>query len=349
MTHVEKQAILGRVMATQISEQTKHVHGGVPHHGGAIKSPWSVFSFKVWFEKTSWNQVSVIVALLLIISGGFASASSGSLPGDLLYSIKTSIVEPLRGAFVVSPQAKAQWESMLASERLHEAEILADEGTLDLPKQKQIDTLLGQHTTAFTSALVEAAQATSTEEVDHLKTKFSARLKAHTILLDTISAQAKKSESKSEIADMIRTARTEANTVASMPSAGLTIQATSTSFATSSSATATQTISSDPANDLFKKHKNQIEGLIKGTHEDITSVGTDTSSLEQSVLNGTTVILDEATKSLNAAEWHNNKGDIESATKSLKKSEQQAIEADSLFRAGLKLENSKKSRDLRSK
>ena len=72
------------------------------------------------------------VALLLVlgVSGGAAYASEGSLPGEPLYALKTSVVEPLEGAFLFRHESRAAWQAILAERRLVEAATLASKGAL---------------------------------------------------------------------------------------------------------------------------------------------------------------------------------------------------------------------------
>lgn len=63
--------------------------------------------------------------------GGVAFASTDSLPGEVLYSIKTKIVEPIFASVQIGGQAKADYQFALAEKRVKEAEILNESGSLD--------------------------------------------------------------------------------------------------------------------------------------------------------------------------------------------------------------------------
>ncbi len=67
---------------------------------------------------------------LVLAFTGTAYASTYSLPGDLLYSVKVGITEPAQGAIAFSDGAKVAWHADIATTRLAEAEALTTNGTL---------------------------------------------------------------------------------------------------------------------------------------------------------------------------------------------------------------------------
>jgi len=93
------------------------------------------------------------LALILVVgSGGTAFAAEGTLPGDFLYPVKVSIVEPVQGALQVSDTAKARWNAQIATERLNEAQALAARGTLTPALSDQLAANFNQHASAVASA-----------------------------------------------------------------------------------------------------------------------------------------------------------------------------------------------------
>jgi ABC-type multidrug transport system fused ATPase/permease subunit len=85
-----------------------------------ILSPWSRF-----FEAKRL-QAAFLLAVIIIGYGSSATlAAEGALPGDMLYPVKTRVVEPLaRLVAARSPVAKATFETRLLEKRLEEAETL---------------------------------------------------------------------------------------------------------------------------------------------------------------------------------------------------------------------------------
>jgi len=91
----------------------------------------------------------VLILVLCISSYGTVQAAQGSLPGDVLYPIKTKIAEPIRDLFTFGAADRAQWEVEKASRRLDEAEGLAEQGRLDSDKKIELEHKFIQHIEAF--------------------------------------------------------------------------------------------------------------------------------------------------------------------------------------------------------
>jgi hypothetical protein len=102
-----------------------------------------VHSSYSWFSL----RFALPLAALLIVAmgGGTAYAAQGALPGDLLYSVKTNVNEPVEGALAFSNQAKANFHASVAQTRLKEAETLASEGKLDQASAAQIEANFESH------------------------------------------------------------------------------------------------------------------------------------------------------------------------------------------------------------
>lgn len=103
------------------------------------KIPQKKFPYRAHSTLLAWRfQVALASILIFVSSGaGIATAAEGSLPGDLLYSIKTGITEPIaRIAKANNPVAKALFETRLLEKRLSEAEqlITKDEKTAETVK-----------------------------------------------------------------------------------------------------------------------------------------------------------------------------------------------------------------------
>jgi len=156
---------------------------------GAVKSPWTVFSFNTWVMQH--RVVSVAFAAILIVvlaGGGVASASMSALPGDSLYAVKVSVVEPIRVALASTPVAKAEVQAQLADNRLKEAETLAAQGKLDDTKKNQIATLIDAHTEALSQALDQVSQ-NSPAEANAISNSFEASAQAHVLALRDLTGE----------------------------------------------------------------------------------------------------------------------------------------------------------------
>lgn len=83
-------------------------------------------------------QAAFLSVIIVIGYGGSVSlAAEGALPGDILYSVKTRVTEPVaRLITATSPAAEAKFETRLLEKRLEEAESLETNKKLD-PKITQ--------------------------------------------------------------------------------------------------------------------------------------------------------------------------------------------------------------------
>ena len=331
LTHAEKQAMLKHIIS-------HHSHAHKP-----VKSPWSIFSFQVWVEHRGLSVALAALVLIIVGAGGSVFAAGRALPGDAFYAMKTHIVEPLRVALATSPQAKAEVASDLATTRLQEAETLAAQGNLDLPKQQEIDILLNKHVSELTGAL---AQADSTDAAESVRTKFKTNMNAHARLLDVISQEASTSTEKDEIAQVARSVRAKGRFGDSQTSAGIAL----TAMMTAPEATTVAPVPSDmgisakgakkntsQSREKFNKKKKSVQLLIQETHADIMQLGADTTPLQRSIASNTIDTLDQASSSLMTADQQVEQGDDEAADATLKQSEETAAEAQILLRAGLKI------------
>ena len=175
MTEREKENILKNVF--NFSVQAKK----------PIESPYSFFEI---FQRNHVAFYSMATFLILILSGGgIAVASQKSLPGDALYSIKVSIVEPINSSLMFSSEEKAIYEGGLAKERILEAETLAYKGKLDEVKEKQINDLLVAHTTKFNKEIKELHQDKLDEKAYSIATNFQYEMDARAESLDMVIKQ----------------------------------------------------------------------------------------------------------------------------------------------------------------
>lgn len=90
-----------------------------------IISPLS--SYFMIFRKKSF---AVIVGVVLLISGT-SYVSAQSLPGDLLYGIKTNIIEPVGLTLRFNDDKKNEYKMLLLQKRVEELEKLRERGRLD--------------------------------------------------------------------------------------------------------------------------------------------------------------------------------------------------------------------------
>lgn len=175
-----------------------------------IKSPYSFLSI---FPKRYFINYAVAFCLIIVLSGGgIVSASQKSVPGNALYALKVNIIEPINSSLKFSAESKAQYETSLAIERLVEAETLAYQGKLDMPKEKQLNDLLIVHTEAFDKAINKLSKEEQKEKAQIIAKNFQYEMNSHAEALDIIT-QKSDYENKEKNIRIAKTARNNAEKI----------------------------------------------------------------------------------------------------------------------------------------
>src|SRR3989344_5492583 len=101
--------------------------------------PLSERGFWYSFRLVMLRPASLSLVLVLLFSVGPALAAESTLPGDTLYPVKVRVNEPIQSWLYFSEQSRADWDALLASRRLEEAEELATQDRLNVTTVKQIE------------------------------------------------------------------------------------------------------------------------------------------------------------------------------------------------------------------
>ncbi len=137
---------------------------------------------------TRYTSAAMAFALVLCVGVGTSYAAESSLPGDPLYSVKVSLNEGVREALAVTPKAKAEWSTTVASRRLEEAELLAANGTLTLAASAEIKQSLEESAKKFDDSVAAlAVGADASAEIADVQSTFEAELNAHAQVLAALS------------------------------------------------------------------------------------------------------------------------------------------------------------------
>lgn len=124
------------------------------------------------------KSLSVLV-LLLLVGGGVASAAEGSVPGDLLYPIKTEVNEPLRAALTFNTEAKAKLQVEFAKRRLEEADKLSAKGGLKDGAEAEIAGRLETHIKAAQQSIADLHDEGKDDEAEAVKVEIHTALQTH--------------------------------------------------------------------------------------------------------------------------------------------------------------------------
>lgn len=142
--------------------------------------------------------LGVSLLAISLTGAGISYASDAALPGDPLYPIKISLVEPAVAAFKNTPEEKEDWHTAVAERRLTEATALAASDRLDEEKRKMLDTAVKTESRRM-HALAEryGKEGQSAKELA-LRSELEARLRAHERVLDELFEQLPENSSAAE-------------------------------------------------------------------------------------------------------------------------------------------------------
>lgn len=148
-----------------------------------VESPFVRRAPSFVFAYFRQSQVLVATPLVLMLSfGGALYASDKSLPGDILYPIKTGVVEPMLDVINRAPEKKIVWEEEKVTRRIVEAEKLLEKDELDDEKLLKLERSIEKSSFAFTKAADSVASSTGTstlsrkEKARDLKKEFRGRI-----------------------------------------------------------------------------------------------------------------------------------------------------------------------------
>jgi hypothetical protein len=316
MTALEKKRVFEYIINSKVSSPQE-----------SMRSSWFNYSFIARIRKTHLAYYIIVPLIIILASGGMAFASEDSLPDSILYPIKVSIVEPIRGALTFSPKAKAEYESNLATKRMVEAETLAGEGKLNQPTENRLNNLLERHTVSLNRALDKAdrmAQTVeSTRQRDDIVTNFHANMNAHARVLNILSGKKENTpDGQYKDIQISRTAKDNADLI--------------TNFSKNKEIKIENKIQNKLDN--YKKRKEAIQSLIDKTTIELDRASTRPSPSNQEIIESTNQTLNKAKQFLSDANEHENKGDQADAYSTLLDSESSAKEAGIFFETGMKFE-----------
>lgn len=160
------------------------------------------------FSRTAARLAVGLFVLTLVV---IPFAAERSVPGEVLYFVKTGITEPVQAQFMSSPYEKIKFETKLVERRITEARTLASEGKLTDEVQTELSKNVKTHTQNVTNQIAELR----TQDADGAaiaQIAFNSSLEVQTAVLD-----ATKKDDASPIGALITT-MTEASRDAALPS-----------------------------------------------------------------------------------------------------------------------------------
>ncbi len=138
--------------------------------------------------------------ILFVIAAPFVAERS--VPGDVLYLVKTGINETVQGQLANSPYEKIEFETKLMERRIGEARTLASEGKLTEKVKTELAATVKEHTTAVQDGLAEL-RTTDADGAAIAQIAFNSSLEVQSAVLEESSNE--------ENASLIETIRTVVN------------------------------------------------------------------------------------------------------------------------------------------
>jgi hypothetical protein len=169
---------------------------------GIVSEPFTVWSFHSWVFRAS------ATAFVLFIVVVIPFLAERSLPGDVLYLVKTEINEEIRSKFAASPYEKVAYETSLIERRIAEARLLASEGKLTEEVGAQIAETVKGHANAAQNG-IEELRAQNADDAAIAEIAFGSALDVQSAVLGT-DEEEEDGASTANIRDAVNTVREEA-------------------------------------------------------------------------------------------------------------------------------------------
>lgn len=211
---------------------------------GSIRQIFQVQRFNVLLTNKPMF-ITVVVALVALVSGGTALAAENTLPGDVLYPVKVYVNEEVRASFANTDEERAEWEATLAQRRMIEATLLAQRGELREDLAVKVESRLSMHIQKTETLIDRLNDEGKTEEAAEAQAKLDALIRLHQDLLARL--------------DEIEDEDDDNNTTTSTPNG------TTTSTNSGSGSTTATSTTSTPENKptvVFNPFKNILHNVL---------------------------------------------------------------------------------------
>ncbi len=154
---------------------------------GSSAAPLSLPVFFAGFQSRMFAGLTAMLVLVLGV-GGTAYASSDSLPGDTLYSIKVNVAEPVQTVLIPTDSGRATWHAILAERRLEEAAQLAARGSLETEVQGDLAVNFQEEVAAALEGADEIEEDGNAVEALSVRSDLEARVAAHNRILTVLAS-----------------------------------------------------------------------------------------------------------------------------------------------------------------
>jgi len=186
MTSIEKEQVWNRVAQRTFHKgetalPVRNSFIGRLYYRGLRSIPRKSYAFH--------NMGAYTVACLiltLITSSTLSVFAQDTLPGDLLYPVKTQVNEKILVVLASTPEEKAKREAVLAARRLEEAETLVLVGKGDPLLIAQVNEAFSAHAQNFQKQLEKLQEQKKFSKIVNVGVFFQTRIAVHAAILRDI-------------------------------------------------------------------------------------------------------------------------------------------------------------------
>lgn len=143
------------------------------------------------FFGTILPRTAAFAVIFLVAGTGVSYAAQDTIPGDMLYPVKVSVMEPLQRSLAFSAEAKAELDARLALRRLEEVTRLAAENELTIEQSQHLNGTFLQHVESVEHHIEEVARGGGNDAAERLSDDLATQLQAHRAIIDTIGQDTK--------------------------------------------------------------------------------------------------------------------------------------------------------------
>jgi hypothetical protein len=281
--------------------------------------------FVNFFSYNHSRFVYMSLFMFVFLGGGVLLASDSALPGEVLYTIKINVAEPLRGVSIVSSVSKIDWETEKIERRIEEFEVLVARNNLSDKDIEKAEKRLENSTDSFNLALQKKEQSGDLS-ADFARDNLENKIDVHSRVLEKLENNSGSTQ-KNQIAKLRKNIEDKKNKISKKD-----VMLMTTSLSKSNSGISTSSL---------EEKEKVLESLIKNTEKNLKNKNKTytkpNNKLKQDIISDTEKDLDQAKNSLEEARRKKNSGNLEEASSDLESSEKQLKNTDIFFNQSIKL------------
>jgi len=172
--------------------------------GVLVSEPFKMITLNMTYVR----NFAGVFAMFMVV--GIPILAEKSVPGDMLYAVKTDITEELRASLKLSPYAKVEWETERLERRVAEARLLASEGKLTPEAQAVVALAVQEHTDAAVQEIA-AMREDDADEAAIAEIAFASVLSVQSDVLEGQGENVDEGYSIAVLADAVSIASKEAD------------------------------------------------------------------------------------------------------------------------------------------